>query len=69
MRMSQLGRECCAVLWCWGLTASWMSLPCLQAGQLSLQALPDYAALVKSGGEVTDVTVAAMDAPRVPEEA
>ena len=34
----------------------------LQAGQLSLQALPDYAALVKSGGEVTDVTVAAVTA-------
>lgn len=33
-----------------------------QAGQLSLQALPDYAALVKSGGEVTDVTVAAVTA-------
>lgn len=34
----------------------------VQAGQLSLQALPDYAALVQSGGEVTDVTVAAVTA-------
>lgn len=33
-----------------------------QAGQLSLQALPDYASLVRSGGEVTDVTVAAVTA-------
>lgn len=37
-------------------------MPPLQAGQLTLQALPDYAALVKSGGEVTDVTVAAVTA-------